>query len=68
MCCDSLIHYFQYLGLRIFAAKKIPIEHILASSRNHSGRAGNGGNRAEGSQQQGVDLEEDASRKDACNC
>lgn len=50
-------------------AKKIPIEHILASSRNNSGRTGAGGSRAESSQQRGVNLEEEANKaKDACNC
>ena len=51
------------------AAKKIPIEHILASTRSNSGRPGAAGNRAEGPQQRGVNLEEDATKgKDACNC
>ena len=51
------------------AAKKIPIEHILASTRNNSGRPGTVSNRAEGPQQRGVNLEEDANKgKDACNC
>jgi len=50
-------------------AKKIPIEHILASTRGNTGRPGAGGNRAEGARQPGVNLEEDAAKgKDACNC
>jgi len=48
-------------------AKKIPIEHILASSRNNSGRNG-GNNRVEGSQQQGVNLDDANKARDACNC
>ncbi|KAL5495483.1 VPS21 [Sanghuangporus weigelae] len=48
-------------------AKKIPIEHILASSR---GAGRNGGPSGRGSaNQQGVNLEESAAKgKDACNC
>lgn len=51
-------------------AKKIPIEQILASSRNGAGRAGGASGRAgTGSQQGGVNLEENAAKgKDACNC
>ncbi|KAF8140117.1 GTP-binding protein ypt5 [Boletus edulis] len=50
-------------------AKKIPIEHILASNRS-AGRNGAAGNRAGASRQEGaVDLEETpAKAKDACNC
>ncbi|KAF8446087.1 GTP-binding protein ypt5 [Boletus edulis BED1] len=50
-------------------AKKIPIEHILASNRS-AGRNGAAGNRAGASRQEGaVDLEENpAKAKDACNC
>uniref|UniRef100_A0A0W0G2S5 Putative chondroitin AC/alginate lyase n=1 Tax=Moniliophthora roreri TaxID=221103 RepID=A0A0W0G2S5_MONRR len=50
-------------------AKKIPIEHILAS-RGGAGRSGATGNRAGASQQEGgVNLEENANKsKDACNC
>ncbi len=49
-------------------AKKIPIEHILASTRG-AGRAGAGANRAGTSRQEGgVNLEEGAKPKDACNC
>ncbi|KAK0246089.1 GTP-binding protein ypt5 [Armillaria nabsnona] len=49
-------------------AKKIPIEHILASTRG-AGRAGAGANRAGASRQEGgVNLEEGAKPKDACNC
>ncbi|KAH8120093.1 GTP-binding protein ypt5 [Phellopilus nigrolimitatus] len=48
-------------------AKKIPIEHILASTRG-GGRSGGPAGRA-GANQQGVNLEENASKgKDACNC
>ncbi|KAI0094718.1 GTP-binding protein ypt5 [Irpex rosettiformis] len=51
-------------------AKKIPIEQILASSRGGAGRAGGvGGRTGTGSQQGGVNLEENAAKgKDACNC
>jgi Ras-related protein Rab-5C/Rab family protein len=50
-------------------AKKIPIEHILAATRGNSGRPGASGSRTEGTRQQGVDLEQDATKgKDACNC
>ncbi|CAA7266584.1 unnamed protein product [Cyclocybe aegerita] len=50
-------------------AKKIPIEHILASTRGNAGRPGAGGSRAEGTRQQAVNLEEDPNKaKDACNC
>jgi len=46
-------------------AKKIPIEHILASTRNNRPGAGT---RAEGSQG-GVNLDSDAAKsKEACNC
>ncbi|THH20008.1 hypothetical protein EW146_g1273 [Bondarzewia mesenterica] len=48
-------------------AKKIPIEHILAS-RGAAGRPGAGGGRAGGAQE-GVNLEGgQAKGKDACNC
>ncbi|KAG2023318.1 GTP-binding protein ypt5 [Coprinopsis cinerea AmutBmut pab1-1] len=50
-------------------AKKIPIEHILASSRGNAGRPGVNGARAEGSQSQNVNLDQNAAKpKDACNC
>ncbi|TEB39231.1 GTP-binding protein ypt5 [Coprinellus micaceus] len=50
-------------------AKKIPIEHILASARNNAGRPGLAGNRGEGSQPQNVNLDQNAAKtKDACNC
>jgi len=50
-------------------AKKIPIEHILASSRGAAGRPGAGGGRAGGAPEGGVNLEEgQAKGKDACNC
>ncbi|KIJ68291.1 hypothetical protein HYDPIDRAFT_81570, partial [Hydnomerulius pinastri MD-312] len=49
-------------------AKKIPIEHILASTRG-AGRNGAAGGRAGGSRQEGVNLEENQTKgKDACNC
>jgi len=50
-------------------AKKIPIEHILASTRG-AGRNGVAGNRASASRQEGgVNLEENpAKAKEACNC
>jgi len=48
-------------------AKKIPIEHILASTRG-TGRNGGPAGRAAGNQQ-GVNLDENAAKgKDACNC
>jgi len=48
-------------------AKKIPIEHILASTRGAGRNSGPAG-RAGGSQQ-GVNLQENAAKgKDACNC
>ncbi|KAK0233477.1 GTP-binding protein ypt5 [Armillaria fumosa] len=49
-------------------ARKIPIEHILASTRG-AGRAGASANRAGASRQEGgVNLEEGPKPKDACNC
>jgi len=49
-------------------AKKIPIEHILASTRGGAGRPGAAGSRA-GAQQEGVNLEDNQGKtKDACNC
>ncbi|KAA1471568.1 ras-domain-containing protein [Dentipellis sp. KUC8613] len=49
-------------------AKKIPIEHILASSRGAAGRPGAGGSRPGGAQE-GVNLDENQAKgKDACNC
>lgn len=57
------IHTDPYL-----AAKKIPIEHILASTRGSVGRGGNGG-RPGASQQGDVNLDENANKaRDACNC
>lgn len=48
-----------------FVAKKIPIEHILASSRTGNRNAGPGGR----NQDQGVTLDANsAKRADACNC
>lgn len=65
----QLMQLFESYRLKIPKAKKIPIEHILASSRSNTGRAGAGGNRAEGSQQQGVSFDDDGNKaKDACNC
>jgi Ras-related protein Rab-5C/Rab family protein len=50
-------------------AKKIPIEHILAATRGNGARSASGNNRAEGSQQSNVNLNEDSNKvKDACNC
>jgi len=47
-------------------AKKIPIEHILASSKSNSR---NGTGDGQGSRQAGVNLNESGSQtKDACNC
>jgi len=47
-------------------AKKIPIEHILASTRGGTGRPGAA---RPGTAQEGVNLEENAAKsKDACNC
>ncbi|KAG2129915.1 GTP-binding protein ypt5 [Suillus clintonianus] len=47
-------------------AKKIPIEHILASTRG-AGRSGGVGGRAGGPREE-VNLEEQQSKKDGCNC
>jgi len=47
-------------------AKKIPIEHIIASNKSGSRTGGNDG---QGSRQGGVNLNEAATQaKDACNC
>jgi Ras-related protein Rab-5C len=57
------------LSLPLFrrAAKNIPIEHILASSRGAAGRPGTAGNRS--GTQEGVNLDENpAKASDACNC
>ncbi|KAH7921785.1 ras-domain-containing protein [Leucogyrophana mollusca] len=49
-------------------AKKIPIEHILASTRGGAGRPGATGGRG-GARQEGVNLDENQGKgKDACNC
>ncbi|KAF9452624.1 ras-domain-containing protein [Macrolepiota fuliginosa MF-IS2] len=49
-------------------AKKIPIEHILAASRNNSGRPGAGG-RGNNAREENVNLQDDQTKsKDACNC
>lgn len=49
-------------------AKKIPIEHILASSRGAAGRPGSGSGRSDGAQG-GVNLQENQAKgKDACSC
>jgi len=45
-------------------AKKIPIEHILASTRGSAGRSAG---RVGGARQE-VNLEDQQSKKDACNC
>jgi Ras-related protein Rab-5C len=63
--CGSHVHtlsdYFRC------AAKNIPIEHILASSRGAAGRPGTAGNRP--GTQDGVNLEGDQAKgRDACNC
>ena len=48
-------------------AKKIPIEHILASARGGAGRPG--ATTRSGAQEGGVNLEENAANgKEACNC
>jgi len=48
-------------------AKKIPIEHILASTRGGTGRPGQGSR--PGAAQESVNLQENATQaKDACNC
>lgn len=50
-------------------AKKIPIEHILASTRGGANRTGTNGARSGGAQQNGVSLQDDQNKaKDACNC
>jgi len=49
-------------------AKKIPIEHILASTRGGAGRPGAASARI-GARQEGVNLDENQGKgKDACNC
>jgi hypothetical protein len=48
-------------------AKKIPIEHILASTRGGAGRSSGAGGRAGGAREE-VNLEEQQSKKDGCNC
>jgi len=49
-------------------AKKIPIEHILASTRGGAGRPGATGARP-GQRQEGVNLEENQAKgQDACSC
>jgi len=49
-------------------AKKIPIEHILASTRGGAGRPGQS-SRPGATQEGGVNLQENATQaKDACNC
>ncbi|KAF8272883.1 GTP-binding protein ypt5 [Lactarius quietus] len=48
-------------------AKKIPIEHILASTRGAAGRPGTAGNRS--GTQEGVNLDENqAKATEVCNC
>ena len=55
--------------ISLCAAKKIPIEHILASTRGGSGRPGAASGRPGGTSEGGVNLEENATKpKDACNC
>jgi len=50
-------------------AKKIPIEHILASTRGVAGRGNGAGGRPGASQPGDVNLEENANKaRDACNC
>jgi len=55
---DGIVEIFTEI------AKKIPIEHILASSRNTSGRT----NGNQEGQLRGVNLEAANKAKDACNC
>jgi len=51
----------------LLSAKKIPIEHIIASTRGGAGRPGAAGR--SGAQESGVNLEENAPKgNDACNC
>jgi len=50
-------------------AKKIPIDHILASTQGAAGRTGAGGTDGQGNRQQGISLDAAAAKgKDACNC
>jgi Ras-related protein Rab-5C len=53
----------------VFAAKKIPIEHILAATRG-TGRPNAGSGRASGAGQTGnISIDENTAKpKDACNC
>ena len=56
------------LTLRRLAAKKIPIDQILASTRGGAGRPGAAAGRP-GAQEGGVNLEENNTKgKDACSC
>jgi len=50
-------------------AKKIPIEHILASTRGGTGRPGPNGARTGGQQEGNVNLDANTNKpKEACNC
>lgn len=60
---DGIVEMFTEI------AKKIPIEHILASSRGAGARSASAAAGAASANQQGVSLEENASKvKDACSC
>lgn len=64
----SSTHLVARHRANLCTAKKIPIEHILASTRGAGGRGAAGG-RPGAAQAGGVDLEGDAAKgKDACNC
>jgi Ras-related protein Rab-5C len=64
-----LVCFVSLLTLAILdAAKKIPIEHILAASRNNSNRPGGGG-RNSNAREDNVNLQDAQPKtKDACNC
>lgn len=67
VCAIIVIVILQSLTVTTIA-KKIPIEHILASTRGGAGRPGASGSRA-GAQEGGVNLEDNGAKtKDACNC
>ncbi|KAI0307968.1 GTP-binding protein ypt5, partial [Multifurca ochricompacta] len=65
---STFISSLSHLSHRLCgAAKSIPIEHILASSRGATGRPGTTGNRT--GAQEAVNLDENQAKgRDACNC
>ena len=64
-CYDYIVIWHDADG--VGTAKKIPMEHILASARGGAGRPG--ANSGSSGQPGGVNLEQNAAKgKDACNC